>query len=87
MALLAVNNPIGVIFAGIFMAMLDIVGQNLTGFTAYNEYITDVIIAVIVYLSAFSMVIRTLLSSRKKKVTIREKKADTTQNQEGGQVS
>ena len=86
-ALLAVNNPIGVIFAGIFMAMLDIVGQNLTGFTAYNEYITDVIIAVIVYLSAFSMVIRTLLSSRKKKVTIREKKADTTQNQEGGQVS
>ena len=86
-ALLAVNNPIGVIFAGIFMAMLDIVGQNLTGFTAYNEYITDVIIAVIVYLSAFSMVIRTLLSSRKKKVTIRENKADTTQNQEGGQVS
>ena len=85
-ALLAVNNPIGVIFAGIFMAMLDIVGQNLTGFTAYNEYITDVIIAVIVYLSAFSMVIRTLLSSRGKKATIGEKKADTTQNQEGGQA-
>jgi len=85
-ALLAVNNPIGVIFAGIFMAMLDIVGQNLTGFTAYNEYITDVIIAVIVYLSAFSMVIRTLLSSRRKKATIGEKKADTTQNQEGGQA-
>ena len=58
-ALLAVNNPIAVIFSGIFMAMLDIVGQNLTGFTAYNEYITDVIIAVIVYLSAFSLVIRT----------------------------
>ena len=85
-ALLAVNNPIGVIFAGIFMAMLDIVGQNLTGYTAYNEYITDVIIAVIVYLSAFSMVIRTLLSSRGKKATIGEKKADTTQNQEGGQA-
>ena len=60
-ALLAVNNPIGVIFTGIFMAMLDIVGQNLTGYTAYNEYITDVIIAVIVYLSAFSLVIRMLL--------------------------
>ena len=66
-ALLAVNNPIGVIFAGIFMAMLDIVGQNLTGFTAYNEYITDVIIAVIVYLSAFSLVIRMWLTGRKKK--------------------
>ena len=66
MALLAVNNPIGVVFAGIFMAMLDIVGQNLTGFTAYNEYITDVIISVIVYLSAFSLVIRMWLTGRKK---------------------
>ena len=65
-ALLAVNNPIGVVFTGIFMAMLDIVGQNLTGFTAYNEYITDVIIAVIVYLSAFSLVIRMWLTGRKK---------------------
>ena len=60
-ALLAVNNPIGVIFSGIFMAMLNIVGQNLTGYTAYNEYITDVIISVIVYLSAFSLVIQTML--------------------------
>lgn len=66
-ALLAVNNPIGVVFTGIFMAMLNIVGQNLTGFTAYNEYITDVIIAVIVYLSAFSLVIRMWLTGRKKK--------------------
>ena len=65
-ALLAVNNPIGVVFTGIFMAMLDIVGQNLTGYTAYNEYITDVIISVIVYLSAFSLVIQMLLPKRKK---------------------
>ena len=60
------ENPIGVIFTGIFMAMLNIVGQNLTGFTAYNEYITDVIIAVIVYLSAFSLVIRMKLSGKSK---------------------
>ena len=65
-ALLAVNNPIGVIFSGMFMAMLDIVGQNLTGYTAYNEYITDVIISVIVYLSAFSLVIQTMLPKLKK---------------------
>ncbi len=65
-ALLALNNPIGVIFSGIFMAMLDIVGLQLTNLTAYNEFITDVIIAVIVYLSAFSLVIRTLLTGRKK---------------------
>ena len=65
-ALLAICNPIGVIFTAIFMAMLDIVGQQLTGFTAYNEYITDVIISVIVYLSAFSLVIRMMLTGRKK---------------------
>ena len=65
-ALLAVNNPIGVVFSGVFMAMLDIVGQNLTGYTAYNEYITDVIIAVIVYLSAFSLLIQTILPKFKR---------------------
>ena len=65
-ALLAISNPIGVIFTAVFMAMLDIVGQQLTGFTAYNEYITDVIISVIVYLSAFSLVIRMMLPGRKK---------------------
>lgn len=66
-ALLAVCNPIGVIFAGCFMSMLDIVGLQLTNLTAYNEYITDVIIAVIVYLSAFSLVIKLWLSGRGKK--------------------
>ncbi len=77
-ALLAVNNPIGVIFSGIFMAMLDIVGQQLTGFTAYNEYITDVIISIIVYLSAFSLVIRTWLTSRKKEKKTAAKKGGQT---------
>ncbi len=65
-ALLAVNHPIAVIFTGIFMAMLDIVGLQLTNLTAYNEYITDVIISVIVYLSAFSLVIQMMLSGRRK---------------------
>ena len=65
-ALLAANNPIGVIFTGCFMSMLNIVGLQLTKLTAYNEYITDVIISVIVYLSAFSLLIKMLLASRKK---------------------
>ena len=67
-ALLAASNPIAVIFTGCFMSMLDIVGLQLTNLTAYNEYITDVIIAVIVYLSAFSLVIKMLLNGRKKRV-------------------
>lgn len=65
-ALLAASNPIAVIFTGCFMSMLDIVGLQMTNLTAYNEYITDVIIAIIVYLSAFSLVIKTLLNGRKK---------------------
>ena len=69
-ALLAANNPIGVIFTGCFMSMLDISGLQLTNLTAYNEYITDVIIAVIVYLSAFSLVIKALISGRKKKTPV-----------------
>ena len=81
-ALLAVNNPIGVVFTGIFMAMLNIVGQNLTGFTAYNEYITDVIIAVIVYLSAFSLVVRMWITGKKKKAA--EPAPVKAEKQEGG---
>ena len=59
--------PSRVIFTAIFMSVLDIAGLQLTNLTAYNEYITDVIIAAIVYLSAFSLVIRMLLDGRKKK--------------------
>lgn len=66
-ALLAVNNPLGVIFSGIFMSYLNINGQQLTNLTAYNEYITDVIIAVIVYLSAFSLIIKTWLNRKRKR--------------------
>ena len=69
-ALLAANNAIGVIFTGLFMSMLDIAGLQLTGLTGYNEYITDVIIATIVYLSAFSLVIKMLITGRKKRKAI-----------------
>ena len=65
-ALLAACNPIGVIFTGIFMSMLDVAGTQLTALTPFNEYITDVVIATIVYLSAFSLVIKMLISGRKK---------------------
>ena len=83
-ALLAVNNPIAVVFTAIFMAMLDIVGLQLTGFTAYNEYITDVIISVIVYLSAFSLVIRMWLKGKRKKE--KAPAADAPVNEKGDEV-
>lgn len=87
-ALLAANNPIAVIFTSCFMSMLNIVGQQLTNLTAYNEYITDVIIATIVYLSAFSLVIRMLLDGKKKNnvetAQSSAEKTEGTDSKEGG---
>ena len=90
-ALLAVNNPIAVIFTAIFMSMLDIIGLQLTNLTAYNEYITDVIIAAIVYLSAFALVIRMMIAPKKKRSTeletegaVTAEKADNADTEKGG---
>ncbi|MBQ2043189.1 MAG: ABC transporter permease, partial [Firmicutes bacterium] len=63
-AMLALTNPIGVIFTALFMSMLNIIGLQIASLTAYNEFITDVIIAVIVYLSAFSLLIKQVISRR-----------------------
>ena len=60
-ALLAGNNPIGVIFSSIFLRYIDKGGYNLAGFTAYNEYVSDLIIAVIIYFAGFSMLIRGMI--------------------------
>ncbi len=69
-ALLAVNNPIAAVFTAVFMAGLEIMGDKLAGFTAYNPHIADVIVSVIVYLSAFSLVIRMWLKGRTKKAAL-----------------
>lgn len=66
-ALLAINSPIGVIFSSLFMAGLDISGMQIKYQTTYNEYITAIISALIVYFSAFSLFIKTLITKKKKK--------------------
>ena len=73
-ALLAANNPVGVIFTALFMSALNIAGMQLKTLTPYNEYITDIIIASIVYLSAFSLIIKMWLTSKKGKSRKEEKK-------------
>ena len=84
-ALLASNNPIGVIFTGCFMSMLNISGMELKTLTAYNEYITDIIIASIVYLSAFAMLIKMFLNKRqkKKKEAAEAQSIETTEASDG----
>ncbi len=69
-ALLATNNPIGVVFSACFMAYLDVAGMQLKYMTSYNEYITSIIAAIIVYFSAFSLLIKQILSG-----AIKRKKA------------
>lgn len=64
-ALLAICNPIGTVFAGLFMAYLTISGNQLSAFTPYNEYMASIIVAVIVYLSAFSLFFKGLLDKKK----------------------
>ncbi len=72
-ALLAICNPIGTVFAGLFMAYLTVSGSQLSNLTPYNEYIASIIVAVIVYLSAFSLFFKGLFERRKaKKASARE---------------
>lgn len=69
-ALLASNNPIGVIFSAAFMSYLVISGSNLAGVTSYNEHIASLIVAVIIYFAGFSKLIKDMLNNSKaKKVT------------------
>ncbi len=66
-ALLAICNPIGTVFAGLFMAYLTISGNQLSAFTPYNEYMASIIVAVIVYLSALSLFFKGLIDKKKKR--------------------
>ena len=81
-ALLAANSPLGVVFSSIFMSLLNINGLQLKTLTAYNEYVTDIIIAAIVYLSSFSLIIKMWLSQKKKKETTPAPKAADTEKEE-----
>ena len=59
--------------------------MQLKTLTAYNEYITDIIIASIVYLSAFAMLIKMLLNKRgKKKEEAVSESSAAAEDKEGG---
>ena len=65
-ALLAGNNPIGIIFTAIFLKYINVGGSNLAANTAFNEYVSQLMIAMIVYFSGFARYISMLLSTKKK---------------------
>ena len=65
-ALLAGNNPIGIIFTAIFLKYINVGGSNLAANTAFNEYVSQLMVAMIVYFSGFARYISVLLSTKKK---------------------
>lgn len=60
-ALLGLNNPIGIIFAGLFMAYLNQGGFNMQLY-GFAPQVIEIIIAVIIYFAAFSLLLRGLVS-------------------------
>lgn len=80
-ALLALNNPIGILFSGIFIAYLTAGGFYLQLFEFSTEII-DIIVAVIIYFSAFALMVKMLISRlHGRKASIAE------QSREGGKES
>ncbi|MDC7242709.1 MAG: ABC transporter permease [Sphaerochaetaceae bacterium] len=54
-ALLAMSNPLGTILSGIFIAYLQVGGQAFEG--VYSSEVTGIILSVIIYFSAFTLII------------------------------
>ncbi len=59
-ALLGASNPIGIIFSALFISYIQVGGEAMQ--PDYTKEIIDIIIAVIIYLSAFSLLVKTLLA-------------------------
>ena len=64
-ALLAESSPIGVIFSAVFLRYIGKGGYNLAGYTMFNEYVSDLIVALIIYFAGFANFIRMLIARNK----------------------
>ena len=70
-ALLGLSHPIGVLFSGLFIAYLTAGGFYLQLFEFSTEII-DIIVAVIIYFSAFALIVKTLLAKIKQNTAGKE---------------
>lgn len=85
-ALLGLCHPIGILFAGIFIAYLTAGGFYLQLFEFSTEII-DIIIAIIIYFSAFALMVKTLIRKYGKNRPGRKQSGmppDETSGQKGG---
>jgi simple sugar transport system permease protein len=60
-ALLALNNPVGVIFSGLFIAYLTVGGFNMQIYN-FAPQVIEIITAVIIYFSAFALLLKGILN-------------------------
>jgi simple sugar transport system permease protein len=59
-ALLATSNPIGIIFSSLFISYIQVGGEAMQ--PQFSPEIINIIISVIIYLSAFSMLLKGLIN-------------------------
>ena len=69
-ALLASSNPLGVVFSGLFLRYLAKGGDSLV-LANYNRYISDIIVAIIIYFAGFSRLFIELMTKHQRKLTER----------------
>lgn len=62
-ALLGLSHPIGIIFSSFFIIHLEMAGQNIQALP-YNSDIIRIIVAIIIYFSAFSLIFANFLAKR-----------------------
>lgn len=91
-ALLGASSPIGIIFSALFISHIQRGGTLLAGLYGYKPEIIDMVIAIIIYFSAFSMMMSTYASkifakmkNNKVKTNATDALADAQTNTEGGE--
>jgi len=65
-ALLGLNNPIGIIFSGLLVAYLNVGGFMMQLYN-FAPQVIEIIVAVIIYFSAFALLVRGFFGSLKKR--------------------
>ncbi len=87
-ALLGLSNPIGVFFAAIFIAYIDMGGFYMQLYDFVPE-ITEIIIAAIIYFSAFALIVKNIIAYSLKRSEEKEKrkKAKPLDAVKGGEKS
>lgn len=74
-ALLGLSNPIGIIFSALFVAYISVGGSYLQSLKFMQEVI-DIIIAMVIYFSAFSLLVRDLIGRVTKKRAQRQEERE-----------